>query len=309
MQTTLQDHETIEAVEQRLRTILPEEYQDCYEDVRPVSMGSAPLKYLTNGMVAWNQIWSTFCDLAMAGGPPHKGTFLEPGTRADIAAHPASYRQVVEEICSGIAMAAGLKAEASANPGWVRVECHSSGMAGWLVRAIVMENISARCDGTGLELPAGPHFRVQKEIKNVITAIAKTCHYWEGHMGEPQRREISSLLGWMWVESPLLSPLQLGVAFEDDRYQQLRRKIGDAVGGATGLQISHHRYADWLSFDCRNIRAAIWMMRALVVSNVLSRREGTALFVPVNPESDPIGERVVQSVVRIHGFAARRGIL
>ena len=31
------------------------------------------------------------------------------------------------------------------------------------------------------------------------------------------------------------------------------------------------------------------MMRALVASNVLSRREGTTLFVPVNSVTDPTG--------------------
>ena len=31
------------------------------------------------------------------------------------------------------------------------------------------------------------------------------------------------------------------------------------------------------------------MMRALVASNVLARREGTVLFVPVNPSIDPRG--------------------
>jgi hypothetical protein len=51
------------------------------------------------------------------------------------------------------------------------------------------------------------------------------------------------------------------------------------------------------------------MMRAMVVSNVLSRREGTVLFVPLNPETDPNGETVARSVVRIHGFATTRGLL
>ena len=44
---------------------------------------------------------------------------------------------------------------------------------------------------------------------------------------------------------------------------------------------------------------AVWMMRALVVSNVLSRREGVVLFVPVNPAIDPNGARVAEAVVRI----------
>ena len=81
------DQEALAALEFRLRTMLPEEYQDCYEDVQPVSMGSAGLKYGSDGKVAWNEMWATFCDLAMAGGPPHKGTLLEPGAQAEIDAN------------------------------------------------------------------------------------------------------------------------------------------------------------------------------------------------------------------------------
>jgi sirohydrochlorin cobaltochelatase len=32
-----------------------------------------------------------------------------------------------------------------------------------------------------LFLPAGPTFRLDKEIKNVVTVIAKTHHYWKEH--------------------------------------------------------------------------------------------------------------------------------
>jgi hypothetical protein len=51
------------------------------------------------------------------------------------------------------------------------------------------------------------------------------------------------------------------------------------------------------------------MMRALVVGNVLSRREGTVLFVPVNPARDPGGETVAGMVARVHRLAAARGVL
>ena len=88
MTMTVEDRRALEALEVRLRAILPEEYQDAYEDVQPVSMGSAGLKYGADGKVAWNEIWATFCDLAMAGGPPHRGTLLEPGSRAAIDAQP-----------------------------------------------------------------------------------------------------------------------------------------------------------------------------------------------------------------------------
>ncbi len=72
----------------RLRVLLPEQYQESYESVQPVSMGSAGLKFAPDGQVAWDEIWQTFCDLAMAGGPPHKGALLGPGDPSAIAAAP-----------------------------------------------------------------------------------------------------------------------------------------------------------------------------------------------------------------------------
>ena len=84
----LKKRSPLDELEFRLKTILPEEYQESYEEVQPVSMGSAALKYGRDGKVAWNDIWNTFCDLAMAGGPPHKGMLLEPASVADIEAQP-----------------------------------------------------------------------------------------------------------------------------------------------------------------------------------------------------------------------------
>src|SRR4051794_22873283 len=128
-------------LEQRLTIILPEDYRDSYEDdVQPVSMGSAGLRFDAAGKVAWNEMWDTFCDLAMAGGPPHKGRLLEPAPADVVAAQPDRYAVVGEEIVRGIRMVCGLDAEWGLTPGWVRVACESEGMAGWLLRAIAIEN-------------------------------------------------------------------------------------------------------------------------------------------------------------------------
>ncbi len=301
----MKDQGAFAALESRLKTILPEEYQDHYEDVKPVSMGSAGLKYGRDGKVAWDDMWDSFCDLAMAGGPPHKGMLLEPGSLTAIEAQPEQYRKVVEEICRGIHLVTGLAAESSPNPGWVRVECIDTPTAEWLLRAIVMENVSARTEGTTLDLPAGPDYRVEKEIKNVITVMAKTGHYWLDHTWPPQQKQIGDLFDKMAVESPLLQPS----GFDTEVHQSLRAKITGAIKQATGLEASNHQYAGWLGIICPDVRAAIWMMRALVASNVLARREDTVLFVPVNPVSNPHGDAVVQRFVRIHTFAAARGIL
>lgn len=297
---------TFAALEARLKAILPEEYQQSYEDVQPVSMGSAGLKYDEGGAVAWDEMWDTFCDLAMAGGPPHKGTLLEPAARAQVDADPDGYARVAREICRGVTLVSDLLAQPSPDPGWIRVACLNETAAGWLLRAIAMENVAVRVHGATLDLPAGPAFRIEKEIKNVVTVIAKTTHYWMGHMVLSQRRAIGELFARMAAESPLVEPM----AWSGERAaadEPAFASLAGAIRAATGLEPSAHRPAGWLGLSCPSVRAAIWMMRALVASNVLSRREGTALFVPVNPATDPGGARVAAAVARVHRFAVARG--
>jgi sirohydrochlorin cobaltochelatase len=308
MTTGLEKHREFDELEARLKTILPMEYQDCYDDIQPVSMRSAGLKYGRDGKVAWDEIWGSFCDLAMAGGPPHKGTLLQPGGKEEIDTQADRYQEVVDEICRGINMVTGLCAEPSRVPGWVRMYCTSAGMAGWLARAIVTENVSASFKGLVLELPAGPAYRIEKEIKNVITVIAKTCHYWLEHTSAAQHEAIANLFTTMELESPLVKPPLLDCGLRADRHQMLSGKIAESLHQVTGLRLSNHQYGGWLGLDCRDIRAAIWMMRVLVVSNVLSRREGTVVFVPLNPASDPEGETLVRILIRAHGFAIKRKI-
>ena len=55
-------------LDSRLKLLLPTEYRETYETIEPKPMGSAGLKYDDSGQVAWDEIWGSFCDLAMAGG-------------------------------------------------------------------------------------------------------------------------------------------------------------------------------------------------------------------------------------------------
>jgi hypothetical protein len=304
-----EDRRAFEALELRIRAILPEEYQDSYEDVLPVSMGSAALKYDRDGRVAWHDTWGGFCDLAMAGGPPHKGKLLMAASQAEIDAAPERYCQVVDEICRGIQLVAFLSAERSTVPGWVRVNCDSAVTAGWLARAIVMENVSARCEGTALELPAGPAYRIEKEIKNVITAVAKTCHYWMDHTGSAQQRITGDLFSSITAESPLIQPALIGHDFEDGTDPRLANSLAERIKEQTGLTPWDVPCDGWAGIICPSVKAAIWIMRGLVVSNIFARREDTVLFVPVNPTTDPSGYFVVRAVARVHGFARARGVL
>ena len=302
------DRAALDVLDLRLRTLLPEEYQDSYEDVQPAPMRSAGLKFDADGKVAWDEIWGSFCDLAMAGGPPHKGALLEPGTPDAIAASPERHAVVTDEIRRGIEMVTELPTGLSPAAGWVRVTCINDTMARWLLRAIVMENVAVQRDFHMLDLPAAPHFRLEKEIKNVVTVIAKTCHYWTGHMWLPQRRRIAALLSAMQEEGPVVAPA-LATDGVPDGHERSFAALAAAIDRDTGLAASSHRYVGWLGMECRSVAAAVWMMRLLVAANVLTRREGTVLFVPVNPSLDPDGQVIARAVARVHRFAAAAGVL
>lgn len=301
------DQQALEALNATITILLPETYQATFEALQPVSMRSAPLVYGADGGVAWDKIWGSFCDLAMAGGPPHKGRLLEPGRRADIDAAPAAYDDVTWEIRRGITMATDLKATVSPVPGWVSVDCYSDAMAAWLVRAIVMENVAATAVGRRLLLPAAPSFRLEKEIKNVITVIAKTCHYWLGHILPPQQYAIAQRLAAVAAEWPEVAPTWA----TEEAHGVVSPPVAtlvDRLRGQAGVGPAGLMQAGSIGVTCADVPAAIWMMRALVAMNVLARREQSTLCVPVNPATDPQGDQVTRAVTHVHALAVVRGL-
>ena len=283
---------SVQRAEERLQTLLPGIYRNRTDAVQPVSMGSAPLAFDIDGNVAWDRMWGSFCDLAMAGGPPHKGRLLEPGTPDSIRAEPDRYAEICEEIARGIGLAARLQAAQSCLPGWMRVQCSSHTMAEWLLRAIAMENVSVRLDGDAILLPAGPTFRVEKEMKNVVTVVAKTGHYWGGHLIRLQRLGIANLFAQLDSEAPLLQPAWNPAADSTEAREGIQRALEDA----TGLRVTNHSYPEWIGLDCFTVPSAITTMRRIVASNILCRREETAIFLPLNPAADPLGARLRHAV-------------
>jgi sirohydrochlorin cobaltochelatase len=156
-------------------------------------MAAAPMNYRSDGSVDWGNMWDSFCELAQEGGPPHRGTMLYAQEDADI--HSPVYQGVVAEIVRGIAEVSGLVAT-PAEVGWIAVRCQNAGMAHWLADAITQENVKTRVEGAVLFVPAGAYFSVKGEIKNVITAVAKTTHYWWAHVPSEVK---STLSVQMWV--------------------------------------------------------------------------------------------------------------
>jgi hypothetical protein len=80
-----------------LPDFLPPRYRNG-KVVSAAPMGAASLRYTDDGQVAWNEIWTDFCDLALAGGPPHRGTLLEPVPPGEVKASLEAYERVVAEI-------------------------------------------------------------------------------------------------------------------------------------------------------------------------------------------------------------------
>jgi hypothetical protein len=163
-----------------LPDLLPARYHNS-KQISAAPMGTAPMLYNEQGEVAWEQMWTSFCDLALAGGPSHRGTLLEPVPIDEIRADPEGYEHVLAELERGLRLVTGLSVERCRQAGWIGLCCDNEEMALWLLRAIVVENVCVRREGPILYLPAGPHFQLEKEMKNVITVVAKTHHYWTEH--------------------------------------------------------------------------------------------------------------------------------
>ncbi len=151
-------------------------------DDRP--MAAAEMQYDDDGRPAWGEMWQTFCTLAVAGGPPHRAAEDQlEGTKPD-GENYTQYFAIREEIIRGIAATTGLAATRCNILSWVEVHCDSEDMAAWMVQAIQAENVAADQWGKRCLVPVGPNFRVDQEIKSVITAVAKVYHYWATHRAE-----------------------------------------------------------------------------------------------------------------------------
>jgi hypothetical protein len=143
------------------------------------AMSSAPFRWRDDGRPDWSGMWTTFCELALYGGPPQRGP--ESALRAPAGQIASSNGEMLAEMRRGIWETTGLYAE-SAEPGWLTVTCESPTMAAWMCAAIILENVTARVDDDRLLVPAGPGYTLKDEVKSIITVVAKTHHYWSAHV-------------------------------------------------------------------------------------------------------------------------------
>src|SRR3954471_21927818 len=111
-------------------------------------MSSAAFVYRDDGAPDWAAMWSGFCELALFGGPPHRGedsALLADSCGMNSAATPEGF-DAITEIRRGIYETTALES-GSAGDGWLAVRCESRKMAAWLCASIILENVDARCEG------------------------------------------------------------------------------------------------------------------------------------------------------------------
>jgi hypothetical protein len=123
-------------------------------------------------------------------------------------------------------------------------------------------------------------------------------------MPTEQQREIGELFMRMTAGAPLLEPDRSPGSAKLDR--GLVQQIAARIERETGLQAVPGRYPGWLGVECPTVAVAVWMMRALVAHNVLSRREGLVLFVPINAALDPSGDLVANAVASVRRYVSAR---
>ena len=262
----------------RIRGLLPLAYHSCLEAISPTSMGSAGMKYDEEGRVAWDEIWTTFCDLAMAGGPPHRGKFLGQPNPADVSKDPEKSKAIASEIMRGIQLTTGMKASIDEHFNWVLLECESETMAAWMHRAIVAENVFADHLGNVVRLPSGPAYRIEKEIKNVIVCVAKTWHYWDGHMSENEKAKAGKVMN----DAPLIIPPQVSNnEITAAVYAKAVIETLETVSAALKFEGKTASEYGWVGFECPDEKSAAWMVRAVIACNILARREIATLILPV----------------------------
>lgn len=68
-----------------------------------------------------------------------------------------------------------------------------------------------------------------------------------------------------------------------ERYGAVLQQIGAGIQSVTGLKIVESHTHGWIGVQCDSEEMAIWLVRAIIVENVMVRREGDVLFLPAGP--------------------------
>lgn len=161
----------------------------------------------------------------------------------------------------------------------------------------------------GLSCPPGLRAGWKKKSRTLSPSLRKPATTGSGTQRWITAPRSANYLAAMEQESPLLQPAQSEDDFQSDSSQAIKSRMAEMIHKSTALRTSNHPYIGWLGLEFPDVRSAVWMMRSMVACNVLSCREGTVLFLPVDPFRDPTGEVAVRILLHLHTFATMRGFL
>src|SRR5882724_10066781 len=119
----------------------------------PGPMSAAPFLLRDDGRPDWGAMWGSFCELALYGGPPHRGPDNPLRAPEGPYSAAASDQVMLDELRRGIRETTGLYAEPAGPPGWLAVTCESRRMAAWLCATIILENVEARVEEDRVLVP------------------------------------------------------------------------------------------------------------------------------------------------------------
>lgn len=164
------------------------------KDIKNAPMKSAPLAYESNGEVAWDKMWDSYCYLAKEGGPPHRDTVLK-GRKENNDFDSKNYKDAVIEILRAYKLLVPYKSYEKDSKGWIIVKLYSKNMAAWYADIINSENIECKQYGKEIHLPVNDDYSLEKEIKNLVTVLGKAYHYWKLHKTTTEKLLIISVGG------------------------------------------------------------------------------------------------------------------
>ena len=154
-------------------------------------------------------------------------------------------------------------------------------------------------------LPSGPWVAAER-AGDFSVVLQANCHSVVNPLLDVQPYLSSSVSKQNYgnYEDPREQELYEKALHETDpaKQRELSAGIADLIERSTGLSRAERVYTGWVGVMCPSVSAAISMMRLLSTINVLSRREDTILYVPVNPIADPKGEIVTHAVAEIHSL-------
>lgn len=208
------------------------------KNAQAAPMAAAPTIWGPDGLPAWGEMWGSFCALALDDGPPHRGEVLT-GDRDALLARDTAYARAALEIARGIGLTTGLEV-APRDHGWAAVSCDTPEMADWLALALVAENVAAAYDRIGDQavvlVPVGMAWTIEGEIKSVITAVAKTHHYYLAHI--PRDVALTMARERRAAEAPSPPRALEATPFADVTTGQpyVRLRLGDAVAFISSVE-------------------------------------------------------------------------